>query len=276
MGWAAWIALNAAFLAALADQARTPAPWLAALAPWFPFGPEAGSLTLEDYCPFGPLEGAVRAVQGLWAGRGLSFVGPVTLRNLGVLAAVVALVLLTKRTFCGWLCPFGALFDLLDWLGRRLGLPRVRPAPRWDARLSRLRWAVLATLVGLTGWAGYLVFKEVDPFFALYTLGSATAPKTAYAVAGLLLAAGLAVPGVWCRYLCPLGVALEPLSRWGRIRVVRRDGACTRCGRCGGVCPQRIPVARRDRVRDGRCTNCLRCLDACPEDALDLRLEVRP
>ncbi|RMG95944.1 MAG: 4Fe-4S binding protein, partial [Candidatus Dadabacteria bacterium] len=122
VGWAVWIALNAAFLAALADQTRTPPPWLAALARWFPFGPEAGSLTLEDYCPFGPLEGAVRAVQGLWAGRGLSFVGPVTLRNLGVLAAVVALVLLTKRTFCGWLCPFGALFDLLEWLGRRLGL----------------------------------------------------------------------------------------------------------------------------------------------------------
>ncbi|RMG88809.1 MAG: 4Fe-4S binding protein, partial [Candidatus Dadabacteria bacterium] len=49
-----------------------------------------------------------------------------------------------------------------------------------------------------------------------------------------------------------------------------------RCNRCSRACPQRIPVARRDRVRDGRCTNCLRCLDACPEAALELRLEVRP
>jgi len=276
VAWAAWIALNAAYLVAWADQTRTPPPALSALAGLFPFGPEAGSLSIEDYCPFGPLEGVVRAAQGLAAGRGLSFVGPVTLRNLGVLFAVAALVLLTKKTFCSWLCPFGALFEALGWIGRRLGVRQARLPGRWDRRLRRLRYAVLAVLVGLTGWAGYLVFKEVDPFFALYTVGSAAAPVGGYVVLAVLAAGALVVPGAWCHYLCPLGAALDPISRLGRIRITRADPACTRCDRCSRACPQRIPVARRQRVTDALCTNCLRCLDACDRGALELRLEVRP
>ena len=279
MGFSALIAANAAYLVQLADQERAPAPLLAQIAKLglWPFGPEAGTLSIEDYCPFGPVEGVVRFLKTTVAGEAGSFVGPVTLRNLGVLLSVAVLVLLTKKTFCSWLCPFGAVLEAAGALGSRLGLPRWRPGRRLDRGLRRLRHAVLVLIVALTGWAGFLVFKEVDPFWALYSLGADAAAWTAYAVLGGLLLGSLFHPGLWCHYLCPLGGLLDPMSRLGRICVVRNTSVCTRCGECAAACPQRIPVARRDRVSDGLCTNCLSCLDACPEAAaLELRLEWRP
>jgi polyferredoxin len=121
-----------------------------------------------------------------------------------------------------------------------------------------------------------LIFKEVDPFYALYSLGADLRPWPAYVFLALLAAGALFHPGVWCHYLCPLSAALDPFSRLGRIRVVRVPDRCIRCGVCGGACPQRIPAPRRDRVTDALCTNCLRCMDACPEQgALELRLEAR-
>lgn len=279
LGFSALLAANAAYLVQLADQAREPARFLAVLAGLgaFPFGPEAGVVSIEDYCPFGPVEGAVRFAGTLLSGSAPSFVGPVTLRNLGVLLSAAALVLLTKKTFCSWLCCFGAVFDGLGSLGRRLGLPRWRPGARLDRNLRKMRHGVLLVLVALTGWAGTLVFKEVDPFYALFSLGSEVLAWPAYAVLAALLAGSLFHPGLWCHYLCPLGSFLDPLSRLGRIRVARDPGACSRCGACGAACPQRIPVPRRERVADARCTNCLSCLDACPEPgALELRLEWKP
>ena len=65
------------------------------------------------------------------------------------------------------------------------------------------------------------MFKEIDPFFALYSLGSQRVPWPAYGLLAALAAGALAHGGLWCRYLCPMGAVLEPFSRLGRIRVLR-------------------------------------------------------
>lgn len=276
LGLAFLLSANAAYLVQFADQAQAPTALLTQMASWgvFPLGPEAGTVSIEDYCPFGPVEGVVRLAENLLSGGAASFVGPVTVRNLGVLLSVLVLVLLTKKTFCSWLCPFGAVFEGLGALGRRLRLPLWRPARRLDRRLRRLRHVMLLSLVVLTAWAGTLVFKQIDPFYALFSLGAEVLPWPAYGLLAVLLLGALFHPGLWCHYLCPLGSALDPVSRLGRIRVARVADSCTRCGACAVACPQRIPVPRRERVTDAHCTNCLTCLDACPEPAaLELRLE---
>lgn len=271
------IAANAAYLVQLGSQTQTPNRFLASIETWglFPFDSTSGTLSIEDYCPFGPVEGAFRFIQTSFKG-GISFVGPVTLRNLGVLLALLGLVIITKKTFCSWLCPFGALFEFLGSIGAKAKLPRIYPNKKIDKNLRRLRHAVLLTIIALTGWAGILIFKEVDPFFALYSLGAQRQPVGAYATLAVLFLSALFLPGVWCWYLCPLGSFLDPFSRLGRIQIKRDEARCTSCKLCSKRCPQRIDVHERQRIVDAVCTNCLDCIDACPyPGVLELRLEAK-
>jgi len=278
VGFSALIAANAVYLARLASQTASPGPVLSKVAEWglFPFGVASGTLSIEDYCPFGPVEGLFRFIKSTCLTDGVSFVGPVTLRNLGILLAVLGLVLLTKKTFCSWLCPFGALFDFIGWISKLLGIKKLRPNDALDRRLRGGRHFMLIGIVALTAWSGTLIFKEVDPFFALYSLGSNTRSVVAYGILGILLCAALFLPGIWCHYLCPMGSFMDPFSRLGRIRLVRSPEHCNSCRLCARACPQRIPVHVRKRIVDAQCTNCLNCLSACPkEEALELRLEGR-
>src|SRR5581483_948307 len=48
---------------------------------------------------------------------------------------LVSVILLGRGVFCGWLCPFGALQELLGQLSRALGLPQWNPSEELEKRL---------------------------------------------------------------------------------------------------------------------------------------------
>ena len=107
-------------------------------------------------------------------------------------------------------------------------------------------------------------------FFIYRLLLSALLPITAGFLVGVL-AAALFVPFIWCRYLCPLGATIDPLSRAGALRIRRNRDRCTDCGVCDTICPHRIPVSQVAEVTARNCTNCLDCIEECPVDgALEL------
>ena len=72
------------------------------------------------------------------------------------------------------------------------------------------------------------------------------------------------VPMIWCRYLCPLGGILWPLSRPGLVRLKRDADTCTDCGLCDRACPQSIDVSTATEVTSGECTLCFECRRICP------------
>jgi len=92
-----------------------------------------------------------------------------------------------------------------------------------------------------------------------------------YIILGALLGIGVIMPMAWCRFLCPLGTALWPVSKIGFLRLRRSENACTGCGACDEACPQSLTIATVPEVRSGECTLCLECTDACPSPgALEL------
>ncbi|MFZ8252573.1 4Fe-4S binding protein, partial [Staphylococcus aureus] len=78
----------------------------------------------------------------------------------------VTLVVWGRGTFCGWLCPFGALQELTAQAAQRLGLRRFRLHRDTDARLKRLKVVALAVILALAFispvWTDRAV--EVEPF----------------------------------------------------------------------------------------------------------------
>lgn len=235
--------------------------------------------SVETYCPFGGLETAyaffTRQKFTCAAGE----------LNLTLFFALLGLTLLTRKSFCAWVCPFGTVSEWFAALGRKifrkprrdaLGRPLqlLEPPRAWDAALRWLRVPFLAVTLYFTFRTGELIFRGYDPYYILFSFHAHDVRWWSYLVLGALLAAAVVVPMAWCRYLCPLGVTLWPLSALGRMRIGRNAATCTSCGACDRACPHSIDVSRVDQVRSGECTLCLECTAACPmPDTLDLRME---
>src|SRR5260370_20204225 len=48
---------------------------------------------------------------------------------------LISVVLIGRGVFCGWLCPFGALQELLAQVSRALRVPQWNPRPALEKRL---------------------------------------------------------------------------------------------------------------------------------------------
>jgi len=232
----------------------------------------------EALCPFGGIETAFRLVTGA------GYVPHVHASNVVLGIGVLILALLARSAFCGWLCPLGFLQDLVSGASRlvqrkvrpvRLGVrwlkAHARPLAVLDRPLRLLKYAVLAWAVGGAALWGVMVFRDVDPWFALLELFRLTVIP-AVLVLVVILVAALFVDRPWCRYACPLGAASGLVGMFSPVRIERVADACTSCGICTRACPMGLPVATADRIVSPDCNACLECVAACPQaGALELR-----
>lgn len=185
---------------------------------------------------------------------------------------IVTVFLWGRGLFCGWMCPFGSLSELLYKVGSAIGLKRFQfklSQPVHD----RLKWikywvffGLLAVSVFSMGWAEML--SEVEPFKTTFLVGllNRSWPYTLFA-AGLL---GLSIfmERPFCKYLCPLGAALAMPStfRWFGLK---RKQECDTCHACAAGCGS-LAIDKNGRIDHRECMSCLDCMvlytdeHACP------------
>jgi transcriptional regulator of nitric oxide reductase len=171
-----------------------------------------------------------------------------------------ALVLWGRGPFCGWLCPFGALQELTNQAGRRLGVPQLT-VPWWlHERLRSLKFLIFLVIfaAALGGLAIVPLMVEVEPFKTAIVLRFLREPWfVAWAVA--LLVVGLFIERFWCRYLCPLGAALAIPARLRQFEWLRRHRQCgVECRICAVRCPVQA-IQPDGRIHPGECIHCLDC-----------------
>lgn len=198
------------------------------------------------------------------------------LAGSAVLLAIVLLVTaLWGRFFCGYLCAFGAMQELLGAL-RRVSLPGLKTVPKHiDRKLKRVKYGVLAAIV-LLAWVFQLPVRgSLSPWGVFGALLSGN-PRTALSVVptvGFFFLLGIAaasflVERFFCRYLCPLGAIFTPISRWRLFHIHRNGSECVNCSACSRSCAMGVTVQEADSVRDGECIDCMRCTAVCPTAAL--------
>ena len=208
-------------------------------------------------------------LQALLQGRGLSFFlyDPMTV----VLWCFVLLSLLVwgRGTFCGWLCPFGALQEFVGKVAQALRVPQLAVGRRLDARLKLVKYLVLAAILGSVFISPELTDRlvEAEPFKTAITLNFVRSwPFVLYAAA--LLAASGVVYKSFCRYLCPLGAGLAIL---GRFRVLdwlpRRKECGTPCQTCRHRCDYEA-IRPDGRIRYEDCFQCMDCVVIYKSDDL--------
>ena len=175
-------------------------------------------------------------------------------------AALVTLPFWGRSLFCGWLCPYGAMQELLGRLARTFRVRRPRLPEPWTKRLAGVKYGVLAVLLVLTfvdfEWAAWAA--GIEPFKTAVTLRF-DAPTAAVLWAGGLLILALFVERAFCRFLCPLGAGLAILGRVRLFSFLRRRAECgSPCQACGPVCPTGA-IDRSGKINMSECFYCLDC-----------------
>jgi len=179
-----------------------------------------------------------------------------------ILWAFVALTLLLwgRGVYCGWLCPFGALQELLHQLAQRLKIPAWNFPDVVHERLWAVKYVIFVALFGLSlqsiGHAAKAA--EVEPFKTAIVLHfQRDGIYLAYALC--LLAIAVFNRKFYCKYLCALGAALAipaPLRIFDWLR--RRK----ECGRPCQICEKQCEVQAirpTGEINPNECHYCLDC-----------------
>ncbi len=201
----------------------------------------------------GFLDGSFLSITHVTAGI---WVGPVVfVRDLPLLMMVVVTVgttLVWGRVFCGVLCPFGALQDMIDRVVPRswkVTVPRRIHLPALKVKYAVLALVLVPALLG----SHVSLYQYFEPFGTVFFLSPSL---LLWSIAGAFLVGAVFIPRFYCRYACPLGAGLAVASLIS-LRRIRRVEQCDVCK----VCEQDCPTGAIDgpNIDFKECVRCNRC-----------------
>ncbi len=171
-----------------------------------------------------------------------------------------SILLWGRGVFCGWLCPFGALQELINEAARKLKIPQYELPFAVHERLWAIKYIILLLLFGISleSMTAAEQFAEVEPFKTAITLKfDRQWWFVAYAVA--LLVINIFTRKVYCRYVCPLGAALAIPTKLRLFDWLKRRKECgTPCQLCAKECE--IQAIHPDgHINANECHYCLDC-----------------
>jgi polyferredoxin len=162
----------------------------------------------------------------------------------------VVTTVLFGRFYCGRVCAFGALTQLMDAVlpaRLRFEVPRAI-----EMRAAWIKFGLLGSVL-----AYFLVTKDitiyrfVEPFWMFTLVG--TTPM--WIGVGVLLAVSVFVRNAYCRFLCPVGATLGVISNLTVFKI-KRWSECSTCRLCQKTCEW-------GAIENGKIlvTECVRCDD---------------
>jgi len=163
----------------------------------------------------------------------------------------MASTVLWGRLYCGRICAYGALTQLLDPIvPRRM---RVEIPVRIEKHANLVKYGVLVVVLAYffaTRDVG--IYRFVEPFW-MFGLFGTTGMWIGVAV---LLIATVFVRNLYCRFLCPVGAMLGILSNLTVFRI-KRWAECNSCKICEKTCEW--GAIRGPRIVKSECVRCDDC-----------------
>ncbi|MCB1346260.1 MAG: regulatory protein NosR [Rhodobacteraceae bacterium] len=175
-------------------------------------------------------------------------------------SVAAAMIFWGRGAYCGWLCPFGALQELTNQIGRKLRIPQFTLPWGLHERLWPIKYMIFLALFGASlaslEWGERM--SEIEPFKTAIVLRFDRAwPFVLFAVS--LLVAGLFIERFYCRYLCPLGAALAIPARIRMFDWLKRYKECGNpCQTCANECFVQA-IHPTGEINPNECLNCLHC-----------------
>ena len=231
------------------------------------------SPSIHALCPYGALE----SLYAMLATG--SFIQKIYTGTFILLVVTVAIALLFRRSFCGLLCPFGALQEFFARIGHKIWKKRPVVPASVDKYLRYLKYVTLILTVVMAWRLGRLWMTSYDPYAAFGhitaipgTLAEDPLSIIGFILLGVTLLGSFVYDRFFCKYLCPAGAFYAVIGKVSPTKIVRNDDACIHCNLCTKACPVNLDVAKMNQVTSAECLNCNECVAVCPKKgALEIK-----
>ena len=164
------------------------------------------------------------------------------------MAAVLTVILVVGRGFCGFLCPVGSTLALIHFLCKKLHIKEIRRPEKFNRFIRIFRYFFCVFYFVLHFGLG------IDPGWALVVLLIITTPF---------------MVRFWCS-ICPVGTILGLINRIGAFRLQKNAEGCVGCSACEKVCPMQnekvFTCDKTGKVFSVSCIYCGKCVEKCPKD----------
>ena len=190
------------------------------------------------------------------------------------LLGLCGFTILFGRFFCGYVCAFGSLGDLvygLSSLAQKKLLHKARPfrLPQKALRWGQLvKYGVLAAIVALCAANQYGKLTGWDPWEVFSRLTALRTPPAGFGLGialFVLILVGMALqPRFFCQFLCPMGAVFSLLPVLPFAQLHRNGENCIEgCNACANRCPVGLKLDD-ESLRSGECISCEACVGTCP------------
>jgi len=174
----------------------------------------------------------------------------------------ISLFIWGRGLFCGWLCPFGAMQEIISLFAKKLSIKQIKISPKNHKYAQKVKYIILFALLAISFYSLSLAeqLAEIEPFKTSLTLNFIRYwPFVLYAT--LLLLISLKIHKFYCRYICPLGAGLAIIGRFPLLKWLRRRKECGNpCQLCRNKKCDIDAINNNGSIDYGECIQCLECL----------------
>ncbi len=177
------------------------------------------------------------------------------------LLVIAALTLLGNKLFCGWVCPVGALQELIH----RIPLPKRFKLEVPFRVANSIRIVIFALFILFVFTMGIEIYEYFNPFEVFHW----DLEAAGLVILGAVMLVALFMWRPFCYIVCPLGLITWVLEQFSLFRVRIEPGICTDCDRCirDNPCLAMRAIVKGSRVRPD-CFACGLCIESCPKKGL--------
>lgn len=213
--------------------------------------------SVHALCPNGGLE-------NLWAFLGgRSNIQKIFSGTMTLFFLTLVFSLIFGRSFCGNICPFGALFEFIGKIRKK----KIEIPKNIDKYLRYLKYLILLIVTYMAWKTATLWISPYDPYTAFAHLGSGmelfSEMPIALIILIIILIVSIFINRFFCRYLCPAGALYALISKFSFLKIKRNT--CLNCSTCSRSCPMGIDVKNLKEIKGGECIACSLCVNNCPD-----------